>query len=122
MKTALEFGAVTPVVPARDVAASIAFYTEILGFDETFRDDEPPKYAGVARGAAEIHLFACDDHRIAEWTAFRIGVHDIEALFEHCLARNIVHPHGALARKPWGTREFTVVDPAGICITFWQRL
>ena len=48
--------AVYPVLMARDVEHSIAFYVR-LGFVEAFRDDAgAPRYAVVRRGPAELHL------------------------------------------------------------------
>ena len=35
-------------------------------------------------------------------------------------AAGIVHPNGALADKPWGTREFAILDPDGNLLTFSQ--
>ena len=53
---AAEITNVHPVLMARDVLASLAFY-ERLGFAEVFRDDaESPRYAAVRRGAVELHL------------------------------------------------------------------
>ena len=115
------FGPVTPVIPATDLLRSIAFYVETLGFEEVFRSGDPPEYAGLRCGAATIHLFACNEPKIAEWTAFRIAVDAVDALFERCLAADIVHPNGALSERPWGTRDFTVLDPSGVGVTFWER-
>jgi len=33
-----------------------------------------------------------------------------------------VHPNGPLADTPWGTREFTVLDPHRNCVAFFQPI
>lgn len=115
------FGPATPVIPAADVERSFAFYVETLGFKEAFRYGSPLEYAGVRRGLAAVHIFACSEPKIAEWTAFRVRVHDLESLHARCEAAGVIHPNGAIGKRPWGTREFAAVDPAGVCITFWQE-
>ena len=121
MDDAASFGPVTPIVPAEDVDRSLAFYVEILGFEEVFRSGTPTNYAGLRRGLATIHLFACTEPNIAAWTAFRVSTDRIDSLYEHCQEAGIVHPNGSLGPRPWGTRDFTVLDPAGVCVTFWER-
>ena len=121
MNDTITFGTVTPLIPADDVSRSLAFYVETLGFEEAFRAGTPPDYAGIRRGVANVHIFACKEPRIAEWTAFRIGVDGLDSLFARCAEAGIVHPNGGVAIRAWGTREFTVLDPSGVGITFWER-
>ena len=33
-----------------------------------------------------------------------------------------IHPNGKLETKPWGFKEFAVLDPGGLCIHFAERL
>jgi catechol 2,3-dioxygenase-like lactoylglutathione lyase family enzyme len=114
------FVAVTPVIPARDVAAGLAFYVEKLGFAELWRNGDPPDAAAVRRGGVTIHLFACDDPKIAQWTALRIETHEIDVLYERCERAGIVHPNGRLEEKPWGNSEFTALDLDGVGLVFWE--
>ena len=117
----VELLSVTPVVPARDVAAAIAFYVDKLGFTESWRS-EPGDAGGVRRGGVEIHFFQCDDPKIASWTAFRVRCSDVTAWYERCREQGIVHPNGPLRNTPWGTSEFTALDPDRVGLTFWQPL
>ncbi len=122
MDSRIVLGEVTPVVPARDVAAALTFYTEKLGFSEDWRTGEPPSGGGLRRGAMTMHLFRCDDPKIARWSGFRVRCEGIEPLYEHCRAQGIVHPEGPLGATPWGTREFVALDPDGVALTFWEPL
>ena len=47
-----------PVFVVRDLAASLAYYRDALGFDVAFTWGEPTYYGGVCRGAVTIHLIA----------------------------------------------------------------
>lgn len=121
MSAQIRFGGVTPIIPAQDVEKTLVFYQERLGFEPILRAGEPTNYAGARRHESEIRFFQCNDHRIAEWTACRVSVEAIDALYGHCQSHGIVPPNGPLEKKQWGTREFTVLDLNGVALTFWQQ-
>ena len=77
--------AVIAVLPAADVAASLRWWVEQCGFEETFRDATPPKYAGIRRGGAVLHLAEMTDKVLAgtvgDQTMVRIVVDGIEAFY-----------------------------------------
>jgi uncharacterized glyoxalase superfamily protein PhnB len=120
MSLPFRFLAVSPLIPARDVEEAIAFYRISLGFELDYRDAEPAQFAIVGRDGARLHLFASQDKHLADWTSLRIEVDGIEALYERCQEAGCVHPNGLLGERPWGTREFSVLDPSGVCIAFVQ--
>ena len=116
--------AAIPVLPAADVAQSLAWWTHVCGFVEAFRDSTPPSYAGIARGGVSLHLGRVDDAKLArmvgEQTMVRIQVEDVEAMYAEYQQRGgVVHPNGPLQTKPWGTKEFGAIDPNGVCVTFY---
>lgn len=115
--------AAVPILPAADVAASLAWWTSVCGFAESFRYGTPPNYAGISRDGASIHLARVSDPAVAkivgEQTMLRIVVDDVTAFFAEYQERGgKVHPNGTLARKPWGTLEFAAIDPNGVCVSF----
>jgi catechol 2,3-dioxygenase-like lactoylglutathione lyase family enzyme len=99
-----------------DIAAGVAFYGR-LGFAEQYRDDDT---AVLVRDAVTLHLWRCADRVIADNTACRMQVAGIDALYAECRAAGAVHPNGPLRLQPWGLREFTVLDPQGGAITFFE--
>jgi uncharacterized glyoxalase superfamily protein PhnB len=112
-----------PVLPAADTAESLRWWTEICGFKEVFRDTTPPNYAGINRGDAYVHIAGMDDKALArtvgDQTMVRISVKGIDAMYAEYQARGgEVHPGGGLQAKPWGSREFSAIDPNGVCVTF----
>jgi uncharacterized glyoxalase superfamily protein PhnB len=97
----------------------------VCGFKETFRDATPPIYAGIRRGEAYLHIAGMDDKGLArivgDQTMVRLAVKGIEAMYaDYQQAGGQVHPNAPLQTKPWGTREFTVIDPNGVCVTFQE--
>ncbi|GJG87311.1 hypothetical protein tb265_24920 [Gemmatimonadetes bacterium T265] len=127
--------AVHPVLMARDVAASVAFYAR-LGFAAVFVDDPAaPRYAGVRRDAIELHVQWADPGQWAhagDRPAYRVVASDVDALHAEFLTASGLAgsgqgsasggPYAAPADMPWGTREFHVRDPGGNVLQFYRPL
>lgn len=123
MTTSPKLGNISPFIPAgQDVEKAIAFYEQQLGFTTVYREGAPVTMAIVKRDSAQIVLQQNDDKHLAEWTTFRIQVEQIEQLYQEFQAKGgtMIHPNGKLQTKPWGTKEFAVIDLAGVCITFYE--
>jgi len=110
-----------------DMEASVAFYTELLGFVVTRRADD---YASLRRGLVVLGLgpvAKLPEHgdgpgftrqRLAAGKGAGVeivleldGADEVSALYEHCRS------HGALVeplqQRPWGLRDFRLPDPDG---------
>ena len=114
-----------PVLPAADTTESLKWWTDVCGFEESFRDNTPPTYVGIHRGDAHLHIAGTDDKALArtvgDQTMVRLAVKGIEAMYAEYQERGgKVHPNGPLQTKPWGTREFAAIDPNGVCVTFQE--
>ena len=117
------FGRVSPLIPGGDdVEAAIRFYEERLGSTAVYRQGEPTDLAVVERGALQVVLHRNTDRRLADWTSFRVEVDGIDELYEEYQANGVIHADGQLETKPWGVREFAVLDLTGVCITFHEPL
>jgi uncharacterized glyoxalase superfamily protein PhnB len=118
--------AAIPVLPAASTSESLKWWTEICGFEETFRDATPPSYAGIRRGHAILHLAGMSDATLAravgEQTMVRIAVVGVEALYAEYRSRGgELHPNSAgVQETPWGSKDFAVIDPNGVCVTFTE--
>jgi uncharacterized glyoxalase superfamily protein PhnB len=116
-------GNISPLIPAGgDMEKAIAFYEQQLGFKKIHQEGNPVNMAIVKRDSAEIFLLKNDDKHLAEGTSFRIQVNGIEQLYQEFQAKGaqMIHPNGHLETKPWGMKEFAILDMAGVCITFYE--
>jgi uncharacterized glyoxalase superfamily protein PhnB len=122
-----------PIIPSPDIASSLRFY-QALGFSnpwlwtgkgERIHDSNTSEqivYGGLDT-PNELHFHHVGDKTILENAMLRIAVTgDMGAFYQHCLDLGCIHPNSKLERKPWGRLEFTVLDPAGVCVSFWQEL
>lgn len=114
-----------PILPSRSVNDTLAFYRR-LGFEGRIWG-EPFAYAILTRGTVEIHFFTLKELRpSASHAGCYIRVADVESICRDFavaqLPRQGMPRMDALEDKPWGMREFAIVDPDGNLIRIGQRL
>lgn len=108
-----------PIIPAREIEAAAAWYRDRLGFEGVHTERE---YGIIARDDVQIHFWGPSGIAPKEsMTMNRIEADDIGELHDHCRSVGIVHPNAPLEDKPWGTREFAVIDGDGNLLTFFSR-
>ncbi len=126
------FTSVTPNLVCRDIAASLAFYREVLGFTISMSVPEAAPYVFVGLERDGVPVFLNDVKAAAEdfpamastppggtATLFFI-VTDVDALHAVVAPQaTVVMP---LKTQFYGMREFAVTDPDGHVITFAQRV
>lgn len=114
----LAFGKAIPVLASLDIARTLKFFNEVLGFRTRHLDDFS---CGVAaRGDVEIHFWLCDDKRIAENTSCYVRVDDIYALHAELMPK--MPTLQDVAQRVWGMAELYVIDPDGNLIKFGQSI
>ena len=106
------------VLVVRDIAASIVYYRDALGFAITFEYGEPTFYVCLCRDEAALHLIAANEtKRQPGEGALCIFVEDVDALHAELVARN-----AKVVKAPqdydYGMRDFDVVDLDGNQIFF----
>lgn len=97
---------------------TVSFY-RLLGFEV---NDVWEDYLITCRDGVDIHLWKCQDPEIPKNTGCYVRVSDIEALYQECKMLNVIHPNGDLEDKPWGMRQFSVLDNSGNLLHFGQEL
>lgn len=115
-------GLAIPTLPARDLDASIAFYTA-LGFDCPFHQDAPDGYAILAHNdGRELHLFRHDEiDPLTNYAGCYWRVSDVDAVYRQA-AGSGVELRGEPTVRPWGMREFALVDPSGNLLRIGQQV
>ena len=106
--------AAIPKLASLDVERSLTFF-EQLGFKRLHTSRE---YGVARRDSVSVHFWLCADPRIPNETGCRISVEGIDELFATYSRLGIIHPNGQLESKPWGGREFSILDTDGNLVTF----
>lgn len=101
-----------------DLDRALEFYLS-LGF-ELLRRSGP--FAVVHWQGQRLFLAENNDAPTARrWTNLRFMVDNVDVVLAHVLALGITPCH-AIGDRPYGLRDFVVVDPSGFEIRFAQRL
>ncbi|SDE05990.1 bleomycin resistance protein [Niabella drilacis] len=110
-----------PKLPMRDKITTRNFYIQQLGFSE-FGSADYEGYLMVQRDAVQIHFFEFKELEPAEnYGQVYLRSDNIEALYQDLLNRKVrIHPAGSLQVKPWGQKEFSLLDPDNNLLTFGQ--
>ncbi len=114
-----------PMLPCKSVQETAAFYAR-LGFDATIWD-APHSYAILTRDTVELHFFrleGVDPSSSSSGCYIRVLNVDLtHGEFANANLRNSGIPRmDRVENKPWGMREFAIVDPDGNLIRIGQAL
>lgn len=109
-----------PKLPMRNKAATREYYINQLGFDQFGGDYED--YLMVQKDDIQIHFFLFKELNPKEnYGQVYIRTNDIDALYQYMLDNKVpVHPAAPLQLKPWGQKEFSLLDPDNNLLTFGQ--
>ncbi len=108
------FTAVIPVLPALNIKETLAFYERHLGFTQVHIEEQ---YGIIQRDTIHLHFWLCQDKKICEASGCRIRVDGVDELYRN-IDETIIHPNAKLDSKPWGAKEFGILDLNGNIITF----
>jgi len=97
-------------VPARDFALSKRFYQD-LGFTLAWSDDE---LASFRHGHSSFLLQ--NFSRPPDNFMMHLLVEDVDAWWQHIQDKKLIEKYGVKAEppadRPWGMRDFVIVDPS----------
>lgn len=115
--------AIIPKLPMRNKEVTSAYYVDQLGFKEWGRNDYP-EYLMLEKDGQQLHFFAFPDlDPLSNYGQVYIRTNDIDRLYELLSAHGVaIHPNGALSLKPWGQKEFSLLDPDHNLLTFGQSV
>ena len=122
----------TPNLLVVDVARSVSYYTEVLGFARamTVPEDAPFVFASVTAGGVEI-FFNDAAHAVKEYPALAshpIGLSgtmfiEVKGLDEfYAQLQGKVTIAIPIMTQWYGMKEFAIADPDGYLITFAERV
>jgi extradiol dioxygenase family protein len=112
---------INPKLPMRDIRLTKSYYLNTLGFQKL---GEYENYLIVGKDSIQIHFFQFDGLNPKEnYGQVYIRTNDVDALYKAFIERNVaIHPNVKLETKPWGQREFSILDPDHNLLTFGQSV
>ena len=115
--------AIYPKLPTRDKKATRNFYSTKLGFQK-FGSVEYDGYLMMQKDGIQIHFFEFKTLDPKEnYGQVYIRTNDIDNFYQTLLDnKTSIHPNGPLGIKPWGKKEFSVLDPDNNLLTFGQSI
>lgn len=118
--------AITPIVPVRDVLASVKFFQEYLGFTAGYQSSD---YAMVKRDRVGVRLVKAapnvDTHDPARQLSCYIDVEGLDAYYESLQPLLAQLPPGRVRapfNQAYGQREFHVIDEDSLLIFFGEPI
>ncbi|WP_244934670.1 bleomycin resistance protein [Leptospira vanthielii] len=106
-----------PQLPSLDLFRSKDFYEDNLGFKTLKQYDD---ILLLEKDGIELHLWLCDDPSIPQNSSVYYQVDSIDSMYLDYKNKGIVHKNAELMDKPWGMREFYVIDSDGNLLKFGQ--
>lgn len=115
--------AIHPKLPMRDKAITRDFYVNKLGFQE-FGGADFDGYLMIYKDSIEIHFFEFKELDPKEnYGQVYIRTDAIDEWYQLALDRKINLPKGEhLQIRPWGQKEFSLLDPDHNLLTFGQSV
>ena len=113
--------AVNPKLPMRNRAVTRDYYINKLGF-KLFGDAIYDDYLMITKDQIQIHFFQFTDlDPLQNYGQVYIRTDDIDGLYQFFLNAGVaIHPNAPLQVKPWGQKEFSLLDPDNNLLTFGQ--
>ena len=114
---------INPKFPMRNKGVTKDFYINKLGF-KTFGSADYDGYLMLQKDNIQIHFFEFKELNPKEnYGMVYIRTNDIDKFYQELLDNKTdIHPNGHLQIKPWGQKEFSILDPDHNLLTFGERL
>jgi hypothetical protein len=114
---------INPKLPMRDKNVTREFYSNQLGFKE-FGSVDFEGYLMMEKDRIQIHFFEFKELDPKEnYGQVYIRTDNIDKFHKSLLEKQTsIHPNGQLEIKPWGQKEFSVLDPDSNLLTFGQSI
>ena len=114
---------INPKLPMRDKNVIREFYSNQLGFNQ-FGSADFDGYLMMEKEKIQIHFFEFKEFDPKEnYGQVYIRTDNIDEFYKSLLEKQTeIHPNGKLEIKPWGQKEFSILDPDSNLLTFGQDI
>jgi uncharacterized glyoxalase superfamily protein PhnB len=109
-----------PVFAVSNLDVAVAYYQEKLGFNLAWTWGQPATRAGVALDDVQIQLDAGGAGAPSGPSVVYCHMSDVDAYYHACVAKGAVFSL-ELGQRPWGMRDFRVIDPDGNRVGFGEE-
>ncbi len=116
-----------PILFTEDIARTVQYYQDVLGFQKDWEYGDPVFYASVTREGITFHFRQIEppilhNHRNEIDTVdYYITVSDVDLVYSELLNSSANIVYGPVSQE-YGMREFYIEDCGGYRIGFGQRL
>jgi len=112
-----------PKLPMRDKSVTRNYYVKKLGFTE-FGNTDFDGYLMMEKDQIQIHFFEFKELKPNEnYGQVYIRTASIDVFYAALLKKQTqIHPNGKLEIKPWGQKEFSILDPDSNLLTFGENV
>ena len=114
---------INPKLPMRNKAVTKNFYVDKLGFEQ-YGSIDFDGYLMVRKDRIQIHFFEFKELSPKDnYGMVYIRTDAVEKLYQDFLCNKVhIHPNGPLEIKPWGQKEFSILDPDHNLLTFGEDI
>ncbi len=114
-------------LPVADLATTLRYYEEVLGFAREYVGGDPPEFAIVSRDGLAVMLRLVPDGRRIQpmeaqggtWDVF-FWVHGVDALAKELVSAGAEVVYGPVVQEAYGMKELAVRDPDGHVLGFGE--
>ena len=107
----------------RNKRATKDYYINKLGFKE-YGSVDNDEYLMLQKDHIQIHFFLFKELDPKEnYSQIYIRTDNIDSFYQSLIDNKTkIHPNGPLGLKPWGQKEFALLDPDSNLLTFGQAI
>ncbi|MFN5375567.1 MAG: bleomycin resistance protein [Chitinophagaceae bacterium] len=112
---------IVPKLPMRDQSQTKEYYITQLGFELI---GDYGNYIMLKKEGIEIHFFEFKNlNPLENYGQVYFRLNSIDEFYKELLEKNItIHPNSPLEIKPWGQKEFALLDPDNNLLTFGETI
>jgi uncharacterized glyoxalase superfamily protein PhnB len=110
--------AAVPILSVSDLGEALDYYERVLRFKVEWKWGEPPYLAGVCRDRVEVNL-ALSSQSTAAASKVYFQMAGVDAYYSE-LTRAGAKVAVPLGDRPYGMRDFRIVDPSGNELSFGE--
>jgi uncharacterized glyoxalase superfamily protein PhnB len=111
-------GKAVPILSVSDLGEALDYYERVLGFEVEWKWGDPPRLASVCRDRVEVNLSLSSEPNPAISKVY-FQMAGVDAYYSE-LNRTGAKVAVVLADRPYGMRDFKIVDPSGNELSFGE--